>query len=47
MTELVMQENEDNQHTDEFDTPWKDILVPYLQEFLAFFLPEAHEGIDW
>ncbi|GAB0057850.1 hypothetical protein SIID45300_02184 [Candidatus Magnetaquicoccaceae bacterium FCR-1] len=26
-----MQENEGNRVTDEFDTPWKDILVPYLR----------------
>ncbi|MBF0163716.1 MAG: hypothetical protein HQM01_04260 [Magnetococcales bacterium] len=45
--EMVMQEDEDNQFTDEFDTPWKDILVPYIKDFLAFFLLEAHDGIDW
>jgi hypothetical protein len=32
---------------DEYDAPWKAILKPYFREFLAFFLPQAHDGIDW
>ncbi|MBF0272020.1 MAG: cytosolic protein [Magnetococcales bacterium] len=31
----------------EFDTPWKRIVEGYFQEFMAFFLPEAHDDIDW
>ncbi len=42
-----MAENEDEGQKDEFDTPWKEILRLYFKEFMAFFLPEAHDGIDW
>ncbi|MEO5348210.1 MAG: DUF4351 domain-containing protein [Magnetococcus sp. YQC-3] len=42
-----MTENSDTRQHDEFDTPWKEILRLYFKEFLAFFLPEAHDGIDW
>ena len=29
------------------DSPWKEILEQYFPEFLAFFFPEVHAGIDW
>jgi flagellar biosynthesis/type III secretory pathway protein FliH len=29
------------------DSPWKDILERYFQEFMAFFFPRAHGEIDW
>ena len=31
----------------DFDSPWKEILEHYLQEFMAFFFPEVHQGVDW
>lgn len=31
----------------EFDTPWKDILQIYFEEFILFFFPQAHTEIDW
>ncbi|HIJ82698.1 MAG: putative transposase YdaD [Magnetococcales bacterium] len=31
----------------EYDSPWKEILKAYFKDFLEFFLPEAHDGIDW
>jgi hypothetical protein len=31
----------------DFDSPWKDVLHRYFEEFIAFFLPEAHADIDW
>ncbi|MBF0629186.1 MAG: hypothetical protein HQL91_13290 [Magnetococcales bacterium] len=31
----------------EYDSPWKEILKAYFKDFLAFFLAEAHDGIDW
>ncbi|WZI66444.1 MAG: hypothetical protein HEQ35_01140 [Gloeotrichia echinulata IR180] len=31
----------------EFDSPWKDILQLYFEEFMLFFFPEAHAEIDW
>ena len=33
--------------THDFDSPWKDVLHRYFEEFMAFFLPEAHADIDW
>ncbi|MBF0460909.1 MAG: hypothetical protein HQL87_05880 [Magnetococcales bacterium] len=42
-----MPESGDQPQNDEFDTPWKKILRLYFKDFLAFFLPEAHDGIDW
>src|ERR687885_466022 len=31
----------------EYDTPWKDALESYFEEFIAFFFPQAHRDIDW
>ena len=31
----------------EFDTPWKDAIERYFEEFIAFFFPQAHAEIDW
>ncbi len=31
----------------EFDSPWKDIIERYFQDFLQFFFPQAHGEIDW
>ncbi|PAX60066.1 cytosolic protein [Brunnivagina elsteri] len=31
----------------EYDSPWKDILQLYFQEFMLFFFPQAHAEIDW
>ncbi|MBF0435540.1 MAG: DUF4351 domain-containing protein [Magnetococcales bacterium] len=44
---MAMMEINENPANDAFDVPWKDILEGYFPEFLAFFLPVAHEGIDW
>lgn len=30
-----------------FDSPWKDILTNYFEDFMAFFFPQAHRAIDW
>lgn len=30
-----------------YDSPWKDILQTYFEEFLLFFFPQAHREIDW
>src|SRR5207244_13468325 len=32
---------------DDFDSPWKDALQRYLQQFLAFFFPAIAADIDW
>ena len=31
----------------EFDTPWKEVIEGYFEEFILFFFPEAHREIDW
>ncbi|MCP3993602.1 MAG: transposase, partial [bacterium] len=33
--------------SDEYDSPWKDVLERYFPEFMAFFFPEAYREIDW
>ncbi|MEZ4664348.1 MAG: hypothetical protein R2911_43000 [Caldilineaceae bacterium] len=35
------------QPNDDFDSPWKNAIEWYFEEFMAFFFPVAHEGIDW
>ncbi|MBF0614266.1 MAG: DUF4351 domain-containing protein [Magnetococcales bacterium] len=42
-----MTNHEFNSHATEYDSPWKEILKTYFEDFLAFFLPEAHAAIDW
>ncbi|MFT4103123.1 MAG: transposase, partial [Burkholderiaceae bacterium] len=32
---------------DAFDSPWKDAIEQAFPEFLAFYFPAAHRGIDW
>lgn len=32
---------------EDFDSPWKDALQRYLQQFLAFFFPAIQGDIDW
>ena len=32
---------------DEFDSPWKEILEEYFQDFMQFFFPQIHDDIDW
>ena len=32
---------------DAYDTPWKDILESYFEDFMAFFFPRIHAEIDW
>ena len=31
----------------DFDSAWKDEIEWYLEEFVAFFFPQAHADIDW
>ncbi len=33
--------------SDNYDSPWKDILERYFPEFMGFFFPEAYQEIDW
>ena len=32
---------------DDFDSPWKDALHQYLQQFLEFFYPAICSDVDW
>lgn len=32
---------------DEFDSPWKEIIEWYFEEFMHFFFLAAHADIDW
>jgi hypothetical protein len=32
---------------DDFDTPWKEVLMHHFPEFMAFYFPAAHAAIDW
>lgn len=31
----------------EFDSPWKDILQLYFEDFIEFFFPQTYGEIDW
>ncbi|MBF0614726.1 MAG: DUF4351 domain-containing protein [Magnetococcales bacterium] len=42
-----MSEDESEAGPDEYDSPWKGILKRYFDEFIDFFLPVAHDDIDW
>jgi hypothetical protein len=32
---------------DNYDSPWKEAVEHYFQEFIAFYFPEAYVEIDW
>jgi hypothetical protein len=32
---------------DQFDSPWKEILEIYFEDFVLFFFPQIHSEIDW
>ncbi len=36
-----------SQNATEFDSPWKDVIERYFEDFIAFFFPQAHGEIDW
>lgn len=31
----------------DYDSPWKEILDDYFQDFMLFFFPDTHAAIDW
>lgn len=31
----------------DYDSPWKEILDDFFEEFMAFFFPKAYAAIDW
>ncbi len=36
-----------SQATAEYDSPWKEALDLYFEQFIAFFFPQAYADIDW
>jgi len=32
---------------DEYDSPWKDIIEEYFEDFMAYYFPEVYNDIDW
>jgi hypothetical protein len=32
---------------DDYDSPWKEVILGALPEFMAFYFPAAHAGIAW
>ncbi len=46
-TEAVIFSKPMTEQQDEFDSPWKDILEVYFQDFMQFFFPQIHADIDW
>ena len=36
-----------NNQSDDYDSPWKEILEAYFSDFMAFFFPSIAEGVDW
>jgi hypothetical protein len=31
----------------DYDSPWKEMLELFFEQFMAFYFPIAHAGIDW
>ncbi|MGB3654026.1 MAG: hypothetical protein WBA41_22840 [Rivularia sp. (in: cyanobacteria)] len=31
----------------EYDSPWKEIIQLYFEDFMLFFFPQVHSQIDW
>jgi len=38
---------DDDRETDDYDSPWKGLIEQYFPDFMAWFFPQAHAGIDW
>ena len=36
-----------SENATEFDSPWKDAVERYFEEFILFFFPQAHGDIEW
>jgi len=32
---------------DDYDSPWKNALEEYFEEFMQLFFPDTHADIDW
>ena len=31
----------------EFDSPWKEVIEDYFNNFLVFFFPDINADVDW
>ncbi|EDN68836.1 conserved hypothetical protein [Beggiatoa sp. PS] len=31
----------------EFDSPWKEMIENYFEDFMEFFYPNVYDAIDW
>ena len=36
-----------SKQSDDYDSPWKNILETYFYDFMTFFFPVVAEGVDW
>lgn len=36
-----------SENATEFDSPWKQVLERYFEDFILFFFPQAHQDIEW
>ena len=32
---------------DDYDSPWKEAIERYFDDFMRFYFPDAHAQIDW
>ena len=32
---------------DHYDSPWKEVIEHYFQEFMTFYFPDAYRSVDW
>ncbi|MDQ3012009.1 MAG: hypothetical protein M3X11_15035, partial [Acidobacteriota bacterium] len=32
---------------EDYDSPWKDVLMRFFPDFMLFFFPQVHAAIDW
>ncbi len=40
-------EGQAKKESDDYDSPWKEVIECYFKEFIEFFFPEAYRDIDW
>jgi hypothetical protein len=44
---ILMRKGKTLSQRDDYDSPWKDILGEYFEQFMCFFFPKIAEEIDW
>ncbi len=43
----MMSEQSEASVTNDYDSPWKEILEAYFEECIAFFFPDTYRDVDW